>query len=1139
MMHAIVTQVSPSPEQEPAVLQRGCDIVVTAGAGTGKTRTLVARYLALLAEGVPLRALVAITFTRKAAREMRNRVREEVRRYLSRDDLAPDERSWWLERYTALDAARIGTIHSLCAEILRAHPAEAGVDPRFRVPEEGLATILRSRAVDESLAWAAEDAESIGLFDLLGVQGLRDALTTLIGQRLEASRYLARSPAETWGEWLGLLVPRIRAFVDDPGVRACFADLSTLRGDGTIGRAAAAGDLLAPPLTRLLTRWDEITKACEREDWPLVSAHLAPLRKDMALNGRAGNWKPTDPKRAIRDLRDVYDTEIEPWAKGALNLDLDRKVADSLPSLGRLLDRAASAYRRSLDEQQALDFDDLERQALALLQHNVEVRARWQRDVQAILVDEFQDTNERQRHLIDLLNGDAGKLFIVGDAKQSIYRFRGADVTVFRAERERINRLGAAYHLETSYRAHREMVQGLNGLMRPVLGDEEDPQRRWVEPFSRLLHSREESLPGTHAPFIEMHLTAGSKSGGALDRAADALAARIASMQEAGLEYGDFAILCRASSAFPYYEDALDRAHIPFLTFSGRGFYDRPEIRDLLNALRAVADPTDDLALAGLLRSPAMAVSDAGLYRLCVEQDRLPERLPLWEVLQQAWHELGGRDTSRAGQAIDMIGGLHDQVGRSLVADVLKAFLDMTDYRALMLGAGDARAARNVSKLLADAHASGIVGVGEFLEYVEGMRASGAREGEARAAAEGAVQIMTVHAAKGLEFPVVVLGNATFGGRGPSGVLLSPESGVLLPVQDSDGNLPALYRLGRAAEQDRDDAESDRLLYVAATRTREMLLFSGNVSVKKDGSLGGLGRWLGEIAKAVAIDTVCIDYDEEGARALHRDLLADGIPVSCTIYEPGVTWDKRAPQPGRSPSLPLELPPPLLQPVRPRRAEADLRTAEQERDPPHRVWRVVPAVTHPRAPAWVIGSLVHAAIAAWRFPDASYKRWAEARARGHGVTDARQLADAVRESKRLLQRFRQHHLFDELEQAERRLHEVPYSVVMDGRVERGIIDALFLRGGAWTIVEFKTDDVRDEAQLRQLIQEEGYAVQAKRYAAAVERLIGQRPRVLLCMLNYADGIRVEVLQGYSAQGPVFDPRAPERAPSLTGPNSER
>jgi len=172
-VHPIVAQVSPSEEQRPAVLVHGCDVVITAGAGTGKTRTLVARYLALLAEGLPLRSIVAVTFTRKAAREMRNRIREEVRRYLSRSDLDAEERQRWLTLYSELDAARIGTIHSLCVEILRAHPAEARLDPRFSVLEEGQLSILRRRALDEALAWAADNAETVQLFPLLGEQGLR------------------------------------------------------------------------------------------------------------------------------------------------------------------------------------------------------------------------------------------------------------------------------------------------------------------------------------------------------------------------------------------------------------------------------------------------------------------------------------------------------------------------------------------------------------------------------------------------------------------------------------------------------------------------------------------------------------------------------------------------------------------------------------------------------------------------------------------------------------------------------------------------------------------------------------------------------------------------------------------------------
>jgi ATP-dependent exoDNAse (exonuclease V) beta subunit len=209
------------------------------------------------------------------------------------------------------------------------------------------------------------------------------------------------------------------------------------------------------------------------------------------------------------------------------------------------------------------------------------------------------------------------------------------------------------------------------------------------------------------------------------------------------------------------------------------------------------------------------------------------------------------------------------------------------------------------------------------------------------------------------------------------------------------------------------------------------------------------------------------------------------------------------------------LPPPLLEPVPAGVEPVDARVAEQERIPPQRVWRVVPAAKQPSAPAWVVGSVVHEALAAWRFPgDAGdgFRRWAEARARGYGITDPRELADAVRESRRLLWGFQAHPLYGEMDGAERRLHEVPYSLEVDGRVESGIIDVLYLWEGAWTIVEFKTDRVRDQAEFEQVLASKGYEVQARRYVVAVERLLGQRPRSILCMLNYAGGVRLYAVE---------------------------
>ncbi len=188
--------------------------------------------------------------------------------------------------------------------------------------------------------------------------------------------------------------------------------------------------------------------------------------------------------------------------------------------------------------------------------------------------------------------------------------------------------------------------------------------------------------------------------------------------------------------------------------------------------------------------------------------------------------------------------------------------------------------------------------------------------------------------------------------------------------------------------------------------------------------------------------------------------------------------------------------------------QVDRRTKGREQRPPQRVWRVVPAVQTPSAPAWVVGSLVHETLAAWRFPPNGFEDWVLARARQYGIADPFQLEDAARRTGELLSRFQAHALYDEMESADRRLHEVPYSRSLDGRIENGIIDAIYRRDGSWTIVEFKTDEVRDQEALERLLAEEDYLAQAQRYVDAVEDLLGQRPRSILCLLNYAGGVHV-------------------------------
>ena len=280
--------------------------------------------------------------------------------------------------------------------------------------------------------------------------------------------------------------------------------------------------------------------------------------------------------------------------------------------------------------------------------------------------------------------------------------------------------------------------------------------------------------------------------------------------------------------------------------------------------------------------------------------------------------ELAGEDGGRAARAATLISDLHAQAGRAPVADLLKAFLDATGYRAALIAAGQARAARNVAKLLADAHASGLVSVGEFLAYVAELRDSGTREGEARATAEGAVQIMSVHAAKGLEFPVVVIGDATYDPPGRSGVLFDPTLGVLLAQKDDAKQLPAIYRLGKLTADDQEAAESDRLLYVAATRAREKLILSGCITVKSDGTPGRLGGWLGRLSgeDVLGLAGVQVAVDETDPEPRHLDLTVGGTPVACAIYGAGWAWAaRRSPAPAQ-PETTVPLPPPLLAPCR-------------------------------------------------------------------------------------------------------------------------------------------------------------------------------------------------------------------------------
>ncbi|MEP7356465.1 MAG: UvrD-helicase domain-containing protein, partial [Anaerolineales bacterium] len=849
---SVVASLGLTKVQLQAALAEGQDVSLTAGAGSGKTRTLVARYLAQLERGCLPREVAAVTFTEKAAREMRNRIRSAVQAWLV-GDCPPDERGRWAEIEAEVDTARISTIHGLCASLLRSHPAEAGIDPRFEVLAEDAAAILRARVVEDTLAWLVAEPGLAPLLSAFSVDDLEEIVRWLLNRRLEAGAWLSAGAAED--AWPGLLLAEMRRFVSWDEIQSAASELGELAQRGRL--LEDAGDKLADQVAGWLAGWRALVAALADGQGLAAAGELFRLRRTQS-GGTVGK-KTSRARAAVKVFREVYDSSINNWLGGKEAKDPppdpagEAVAADLLPLLGTLFGRALASYQAEKDVRQALDFDDLEAGAVALLAQP-DVLRRWQRQIRALLVDEFQDTNERQRQIVEALagvaDGLAGRLFVVGDAKQSIYRFRGAEVSVFqRLDQAIAARGGLALSLDWTFRAHVGLVEALNEIMAAVWDASSGPQRAPDVAYTPLFADRMEPRLGIGSPFIEFLVGVGDADLGR-QASAQALARRLAELQAAGeLVWDDTALLFRAATAFPVYESALEAAGIPFVTVAGRGFYDRPEIRDLLNLLRALASPWDDLAMTGLLRSPAFGMSDAGLYQM-----RWPAGWDKPQSLRLAWSgelaELSATDCEAAARARQFVDELSPLVDRVPVAELLKQVLEATHYSAILAAVeGGLRLQRNVDKLLADAHASGLVAVAEFLERIELLQSVGAREGEAPAEAGGALRLMTVHKAKGLEFPIVVLADAGRE-RPPSRerVLLSPAAGLTVHASRL-GAPPLRHRWARDAEKTLSVAEDLRVLYVAATRAREKLIVCGH----SDGSAAS-SAWLSQLASACGLD---------------------------------------------------------------------------------------------------------------------------------------------------------------------------------------------------------------------------------------------------------------------------------------------
>ncbi len=861
--------------QLEAVETRGRRVIVSAGAGSGKTRVLVERFLRLLEENRDWRVsdIVAVTFTEKAAREMVSRIRKEIRSRIEKSESLEDRRRW-REHRNALDSSRIGTIHSLCSAILRAHPAEAGLDPTFEVVDELEAAALMDRAIEGAIDDAARDAKTgsgIEVFDHLSSREVRSILRSLIYQGERAARAVGRID--------GLSANDIAEFQREQFERArtdaarLLIERETWKRNAQIVASLRADD----PTDKMEMVRSDVAALLARLDGEQAAETLLEIERSINLRGGSKKkWPSEEALGAVREALDQLREEVRGEALLKLEInEADAAAAEVITGLARLYARARERFASLKRERALLDFNDLEDLTERLLAGQEEVCLRYndpQRGlIRALMVDEFQDTAPIQKRILWAIAPRSEELFIIGDAKQSIYRFRGADVTIFHDAREEFNSSGGReVGMDACFRTHDRLVDFINHLFPFIFTAESrhDTPYQSMKAARTALHSK----PAVEFHFITQKKDAEEKLDAAGLREAEArlIALRIKEIirgdaivcDEDGClkraEPGDFALLFQASTYFEIYEQALADEGIPYVTTAGRGFYDRQEIVDLNNLLAFLASPIDDLHLAAALRSPMFALTDETLLRL-----RLRRGL-LWDALRDESVEIPVDECEAVIFAREVLTRLREMAGRVSASDLISSALEETGYLAtlMMLPKGERRVA-NVEKFVEQARALPRLTLLEMVDRIENLKFREAREGEATVEEAGAVRIMTVHKAKGLEFPIVWIVDASYaGGRDRDIVRTHQEFGLAVAVKaDStagdDDLQPAYFKMMKFIEARAEQSEKKRLLYVAATRARDHLIVSGALRSRLKGD-----DWLSRLAVALGID------EEDGAETI-------------------------------------------------------------------------------------------------------------------------------------------------------------------------------------------------------------------------------------------------------------------------------
>jgi ATP-dependent helicase/nuclease subunit A len=837
------------------------NVALEASAGTGKTRVLVDRYVRLLEVGVAPRNILAITFTRKAAAEMRQRVLATLRERHREGGLTAAR---WREIREAFSDISISTIDAFCLSLLREFPLEAGVEPGFDLADETETPRLVEASLDRALrigrGLAATDAEVALVFAELGEWRLRSGLTALLDRRLVA--------------WSAL--NRFVRGRDVDVATACDHLLKALRAAFTSVRGGAAAFIATGPNLSAFQLLADDIQSLVAEPGP----NPARLRCTLERLSEHLLTQQGEPRKRLRHKKAEFRSDADFERHKAIVSGLGPHVARSgerfrhdlnlvlARGLRRLFAIALDEYRQTLSSHALLDFPDLLERTLRLLGQMEEFsrsRYRLESRYEHVLVDEFQDTSRAQWRLVrELVRAWAAgeglnhgpippSIFIVGDRKQSIYGFRDAEVAVLEAAGRYIEALrpdSTRAAITHSFRSVRELLSFVNDVGAAIdkLPDRPDAFR----------YGDDDAFP------LEARTAAASDAIGVAvadsdEAQAEMVADEIARLlidgapirdRQTGVRRpiapGDIAVLFRTREGHKLFEAALAKRGVPFYVYKGLGFFDADEVKDVLALIAYLADPGSNLRAAAFMRSRIAGLSDEALKLLApkladaligegdleeiplAEDDR--ERLTLVRAGVREWLTLA------------------DQMP---VADLIDRVLASSAYAVETAGSGLAQARENLKKvrgLVRRIQNRGYATLARTSAFFAQL-AAGGDESNAIVDAADAVNMMTVHAAKGLEFPVVFivnLGKGSGGGRDSIRIVPPAFAGVV----EEEAGVPSVAIGDHASEADRDaDAkeheESKRLLYVALTRARDRLYLGATAADQRvPTAKGSLGRVL-------------------------------------------------------------------------------------------------------------------------------------------------------------------------------------------------------------------------------------------------------------------------------------------------------